>query len=124
MINNIHNKQRFSIGAATLTLGILSVIFPLFYSIVTVQIFSTLIGKNVISDFVIYAGYAFFATYFVIIILGVVLGIIDLFKKPRLWHRENTKTLLGLAFIVFSIVVIGRIFVFSELFQAILQSIQ
>ena len=71
-------------------------------------------------DFVIYAGYTFFSSYFLILILGGTLGIIDLVRKQKFLHKENMKTLLGLACILFSLVVIGRIFIFSELFRFII----
>lgn len=123
----MHIKKRFNMGLTTLIFGILSFIFPIFYSIAIVQIFHMLIRRNTLEernikldDFVIYTGYAFFASYFVIIILGGTLGIIDLSKKPRPWHKENTNTIIGLALIFLSLIVIGRIFIFSELFHALI----
>jgi hypothetical protein len=113
-------------STATLLLGVLSIIFPIFYSIITMQIFYMLINKNIMGDsvnyvnFAIYAGYTFFSSYFLILILGGTLGIIDLFRKQKFLHKENMKTLLGLALILFSLVVIGRIFIFSELFHFII----
>jgi len=103
-------------GTATLILGIVSVILPPFVSIAT-PLIMMLISEWSRGYFIINAAYAYTALYFVIVILGGALGIIDLLNKPSLWHKENKKTMIGLAFIILSLVFFGRIIIKSAFFQ-------
>ena len=120
MNDKIYNKQRYSKGMFTLLVGIASVLFPPFFSFGN-YLLILLLGEKVLFLLVPYAFYAFIGLYFVMIIVGGALGIIDLCGKPRLWHKENTKTMIGLACMIFSLVTHGRIIIFSEFFQSIIQ---
>jgi len=120
MTNRIHSKQRFSMGKITLLLGIASVLLPPFFTFGS-YLCILLIGGPCLAVLVPYGFYAFFGLYFVMIIVGGILGIIDLCGKPRLWHKENTKTIIGIACIVFSLIIYGRIIIFSEYFQSVIQ---
>jgi hypothetical protein len=104
-------------GTATLILGILSILLPLFVNIATLLVV-ILISERYIGYFLINAAYVYTAAYFVIVILGGTFGIIDLLNnKPRLWHKENMKTLIGLSFIILSLAFFGRLIIGNEFFQ-------
>ena len=120
MRNRIHNRQRFSLGKITLLLGISSILLPPFFSFGNSLCVLLTDGQCV--SFILPLFYPFIGVYLLIIILGGALGVIDLCEKPRLLHKENTKTIIGLALIIFSLVTYGRIIIFSEFFQSIFQS--
>lgn len=122
MSNRIHNRQRYSKGMITLLVGIASVLFPPFFSFGN-YLLILLLGEKVLLLLVPYAFYAFIGLYFVMIILGGALGVIDLCEKPRLVHKENTNTIIGLALIIFSLVTFGRIIIFSDFFQSIIKKL-